>query len=108
TSGSNQLSLPIQISAAQTFNSSNSGSTLTLNGQLDLNSNLLTVSGAGNTRFVGVVSGSGGITKNGSGTLTLSANNSYSGSTNMVAGSLIVSGSQPNSNAALSGGTLSG
>ncbi|HSE22390.1 MAG TPA: Calx-beta domain-containing protein [Pyrinomonadaceae bacterium] len=107
-SGSNTLSLPIQISADQTFNSANSGTTLTFNGPLNLNSNLLTVAGAGNTRFVAAVSGAGGITKNGSGTLTLSANNSYSGSTNVVAGTLVVSGSQPNSSVALSGGTLSG
>ena len=107
-SGSNQLSLPILITADQTFNSANIGTTLTFNGPVNLNSNVLTVAGAGNTRFAAVVSGSGGITKNGSGTLTLSSNNSYSGTTSMVAGKLIVSGSQPNSSVALSGGTLSG
>jgi autotransporter-associated beta strand protein len=107
-SGSNQISLPLLIGGDQTFNSANIGSTLTLNGQINLNSNLLTVAGAGNTRFVSTVSGSGGITKNGSGTLTLSGNNTYSGTTSMVAGSLIVTGSQPNSNVALTGGTVGG
>ncbi|MFZ5780337.1 MAG: autotransporter domain-containing protein [Pseudomonadota bacterium] len=45
------------------------------------------------TTFSGVISGSGGLSKIGSGTLTLSGANSYSGGTVLAAGGLTVSGS---------------
>ena len=108
STGTNQISLPIQLNAAQTFTSGNSGTTLTLNSQVMLNGNMLTVAGAGNTTGVGVISGAAGITKNGPGTLTLTANNSYTGSTTIIAGTLLVRGSQANSDVVLTGGILSG
>ena len=61
TTGSNQISLPLQLNGAQAFTSTNVGSTLNLNGQIGLNGNLLTVAGAGKTSSIGVISGSGGI-----------------------------------------------
>jgi CSLREA domain-containing protein len=49
---------------------------------------LLTVAGAGNTTLNGLISGTGGLAKNGSGTLVLGAANNYSGITMLIAGTL--------------------
>ena len=54
-----------------------------------------------NLNLLGVISGSGGITKSGSGTLTLSGSNSFTGSVNITAGTLSAAnnnslGSTPN------------
>ncbi|HEV3082130.1 MAG TPA: autotransporter-associated beta strand repeat-containing protein, partial [Gemmataceae bacterium] len=76
----------------------NSASTLTtssgtqfLAGAIDTNNgNLLTVAGAGNTAIQGTISGTGGLSMQATGTLTLSAANSYSGGTTIVSSSLIV------------------
>jgi autotransporter-associated beta strand protein len=53
--------------------------------------------GANNTStsFSGVISGGGGVTKLGTGTLTLSGSNTYSGPTLVEGGNLIVEGSDP-------------
>jgi autotransporter-associated beta strand protein len=108
STGSNQISLPIQLDESQTFMSANGGTTLILNSSVNLSGNLLTVAGAGQTTANGVVSGSGGILKNGSGTFTLAANNTYSGATGVTAGTLLVNGSQSVSDVNLTGGTLAG
>ena len=61
-------------------------------GSVALNVNTLTVNEAGTTTFAGVASGSGGIAKNGAGTLTLSGANTYTGTTTVNAGGLTLSG----------------
>ena len=49
----------------------------------------LTIGGDnGSTTFAGRISGGGGLTKTGSGTFTLSGANTYTGLTNIVAGTL--------------------
>ncbi|MBS0346675.1 MAG: DUF4347 domain-containing protein [Proteobacteria bacterium] len=81
-----------------------SGATLTLGGNetvgslagagtVALGANTLTT-GADNTStdFSGVISGTGGIAKTGSGTFTLSGSNTYSGTTTINAGTLTASG----------------
>ncbi len=58
--------------------------------------------------FSGIISGEGGLTKRGTGNLSLWANNSYSGTTNIVSGALYINGSQSETIVRLSGGTLGG
>ena len=78
---------------------------------LDFGSNTISV-GANNatTSFTGILAGSGGsLTKVGSGSLTVSGANTYTGSTTISAGTLVLNGT--NSNSAItvnSGGTLAG
>ena len=67
--------------------------TMTVSGNVINGANTLTVQGAGNTVFSGSIgSGAGGFTKGGSGTVTLSGASTYTGPTNVNAGTLIVSG----------------
>lgn len=64
----------------------------TLNGAGSLNNNggLLTVDDG---TFSGVISGSGGLTKNSAGTLVLSGDNTYAGETKVTAGTVTLDGS---------------
>lgn len=62
-------------------------------GRVTLGSGTLTLDQNVNTTFSGVVSGSGGLTKNGGGVLDLSGANTYTGATNINAGTLQVEGS---------------
>jgi autotransporter-associated beta strand protein len=72
-------------------------------------SGTVTIDTNGNSvSIAGVIGGFDGLTKSGSGTLTLSANNTYSGTTTVSAGTLTVNGSQGSSAVSLNGGTLNG
>ena len=75
SSSAQTLNVPVVVSAAQTFNAVSGN--LTLNTNISLGGNTLTVDGAANTAIGGVVSGTAGIQKNGSGTLLLSGVNIY-------------------------------
>jgi fibronectin-binding autotransporter adhesin len=57
-------------------------------GSVDLGTATLTVDQSGNTTCAGVISGTGGLTKTGAGTLALSAPNPYSGGTIISGGTL--------------------
>ena len=63
---------------------------------------------SGNQSNSGTISGNGSLAKTGSGTLTLTANNIYSGPTMVKQGTLLVNGSLVSSVAVNSGGTLGG
>ncbi|WP_167598988.1 Ig-like domain-containing protein [Comamonas sp. A23] len=56
----------------------------------------------------GAIGGTGGLTKTGSGSLTLSNTNNYSGTTTVSAGTLAVNGSTASATTVNSGGTLAG
>ena len=95
-----------RISGNVTVNSVDSATGTTI----DLQGNSLTTGdNAGDNAIAGPIVGTGGLIKVGSDALTLSANDSYTGTTTVSAGTLIVNGSLASSivNVA-SGGTLRG
>ena len=63
------------------------------NGTVSIGDKALTLNNTTDTTFSGTITGTAAITKNGSGKLELSANNTYTGATNVSAGELIFSGS---------------
>jgi len=78
THGTSTFTVNSALSAANdiTFRNNTTG-TLQVNGNVALNGHTLTIDGNGsNTTIAGQVSGTGGITKNDTGTATLSGNNS--------------------------------
>jgi autotransporter-associated beta strand protein len=87
------LKLSVQLGANQTFSSTYYATTLSLQGTLTTNGYTLTVDGSGTTTISGVISGSGSVTKNGPGTLDLTAANTYTGQTTLNAGIVQLSGS---------------
>lgn len=97
------------LGAAQSW-TNDSASTLTLNGTIANGGNLLTVGGAGSTTLKGAISGAGGLAKEGSGVLNLTAVSSYTGGTTISAGTLRIGHPASLGDAAggltLAGGTL--
>lgn len=80
-----------------------------LNAQaIELGPYSLTVSDGGSSTISGVISGAGGLTQSGTGTLTLSADNTYSGQTTVSSGTLNVTGTVGGDVAIASGATLAG
>ena len=79
-------------------------------GSVDMGSgNLLTGSDNTSSTFSGVIDGSGYVQKNGVGTFILEGNNTYTGTTDIQSGTLLVNGSQPGSDVVVSSsGTLGG
>ena len=80
----------LTLGAAQSWNVG-SGATLSVSAPVATGGFLLTNSGAGSTNISGVLSGTGGLTQSGSGTLTLStATNTFSGGLTISGGTLAV------------------
>jgi len=77
-------------------------------GTLALGSALLTVDQASDSSYAGSITGSGGLTKSGAGTLDLTGNSTYAGATLVSAGSLLVNGSLLSSVQVASGALLGG
>lgn len=84
--GNNTLSGAITVGGTSRIQSD--AGTLTLSGNIGLGANALTAGGNGSITSTGVISGTGGLTKDGSGTLLLSGANTYMGATTISAGTL--------------------
>jgi autotransporter-associated beta strand protein len=100
-------SLNLQTSAAGNLPQivQNSANGVTITGPLTLSNNL-TVSGGGNLTLTGGLNGPGGLTMNGSGTLSLFLGNTYSGGTNVQAGTVQVSSDSTLGTGNVTGGSL--
>lgn len=71
-------------------------------------SSSIEINDSANSQWSNNISGAGGFTKNGTGILTLSGKNTYTGDTNINAGTLVVNGSISSELTVASVGTLSG
>ena len=96
-----------------TNNSTLAGNALIVNGTNNLAGQQVTFDGVGNTLVTGVMGsvGGGSIVKNGTGTTTFTASNTYGGPTTVNGGLLLVNGYQLNANGLAtvnSGGALGG
>lgn len=104
--GGNQVSLPIRADANIEFNAV-ADATLALGAPVNNNGFDLGLVGAGTVIIGNQISGAGPLIRGSSGVSFLTANNTYTGSTAVSGGTLIVLGSQPQSAVSLSG-TLGG
>jgi autotransporter-associated beta strand protein len=78
-------------------------------GQLNQGSNSLTVGGDNeNTVFTGNITGTGGLTKQGSGTLVINTAQTYAGTTVVESGKLVINGTIVSPVVVETGGTLGG
>jgi autotransporter-associated beta strand protein len=77
----------LTLGAAQTFLAANGD--LIFGGTVSNAGFLLTVAGANDTAINGAISGAGGLTKTGAGSLTLAGANTYAGGTTVNAGTLV-------------------
>ena len=100
SSGNNTVTAVITLNGAVRINSDAGNLTLASGQPLAAGANLLSFGGAGNTSLADVLTGAA-LLKDGSGTLTLSAANGYSGATQVSAGNLATTstGSLPSSSA---------
>lgn len=116
TSGSNSLSGPIQLGSASTIRVDNGSLSLSPAASITGTGSALTLAGNGSGTIsgalsLGTVSGTDALIKNGTGTWTLGGTSSFTGTTRLGGGSLVISapGAVLNSASALnvSGGSLS-
>ena len=82
------ISANIDVNNSQAW-TNNSGNLFTVSGNVSLLGNALTVNGTGNTLISGVMGVSGSLIKDGSGTLTLTGTNIYTGGTAVNGGTLL-------------------
>ena len=73
----------LEVASTGLLSGGNYSANIVNNGSLLLGSN-------SNQIFSGIISGTGALTKNGTGTLTLSGNNNYSGGTTLNTGTLVI------------------
>ncbi len=91
SAGAVALNGGVTLGAAQSW-TNNSSNTFTVGSTVAEGAALLTLNGTGNTIINGAISGTGGLTASGSGTLTLTGTNTYTGATAVSAGNLSVTG----------------
>jgi autotransporter-associated beta strand protein len=89
--GANTINVALTLGGPDSIVAGGSSTSLTDGGAIALGASNLTVSGgAGSVVFTKAISGTGGLTDNSSGTVTLQATNSYSGGTTVGAGTLVL------------------
>lgn len=87
--GAVTINSALTLGAAQTWANNSTSNLFTVTGNVTNGGNSLTIAGAGNTTIsTGVISGTGGLTKSGIGTLTLGAASTYGGATILSGGTL--------------------
>jgi autotransporter-associated beta strand protein len=98
------------LNSNQTFSVNGVFDTLFLRGPIALNGSGLTfdVASSSEAQVLTVISGAGSLIKTNPGTLLLSSNNTYTGSTTLNGGTLQINGSQPASPVLLNLGTFTG
>ena len=86
--GAVTLNPALILGSSQTW--TNNSANLFTTGNVSNGASTLTVAGSGDTKFTGALgSGAGGLVKTGAGTLTLTQNNPYTGSTQLLQGALV-------------------
>lgn len=97
----------VTVNTGATLNLGNSltSGSLAGGGNVNLNANTLTTgNNNSDTTFSGVISGTGGLIKDGAGVLTLSGANTYSGATTVNAGTVKINGNTGSSIATINNG----
>ena len=80
------VSLALNLGTNQTFDAASGN--LAISGNVTNNGNTLTLAGASNTDINGNITGAGGLTKTGAGTVTLNAAQTFTGKTTVSQGTL--------------------
>ena len=91
-SGGNTISFDLYLAGSQTFECVTAGASVAVNGFIALWNSTLTVTNNGDMTFAGVISGAGGVVRQGSGILTYLGNsdNIYNGPTDVRGGILVL------------------
>jgi autotransporter-associated beta strand protein len=86
-SGSTTISSSIVLAVAQTW-SNEADSPLVISGSVATDGHLLTIGGSGSTNMAGLISGSAGLRKEGTGRLSLAAANTFTGGVTIAGGEI--------------------